>query len=56
MSISQYAQKTPIKKYNAIFDKSIVLYAKILYNKSNAVVLPLLSPKIKEYYYEVRIF
>ena len=30
--------KNAHKKYNAIFDKSIVLYAKIWYNKSNAVV------------------
>ncbi len=47
MSVRQCAQKTPIKKYNAIFDKSIVLYANIWYNKSNAVVLTAFVTKNK---------
>jgi hypothetical protein len=37
MSVRHIAQKTTRKKYNAIFDKSIVLYANIWYNKANAV-------------------
>jgi Skp family chaperone for outer membrane proteins len=47
MSVRHIAQKTTRKKYNAIFDKSIVLYANIWYNKANAVLFSAFVTKNK---------
>ena len=48
MSVRHFAQKTPIKKYNAIFDKSNVFYANIWYDKANAVCFAAFVTKNKE--------